>query len=155
MRILILLLLTLLLGLTPCGYTAQTCLPCNPLNRDSVEDCCDEPCLDDASTSFINCICQSIPRFDACTAGCEPTAAHCKLTKGCVDACRSTQSAFRAAYLKQVRRNIRGPETSTPSGCGPGDSKCNIGLRASRRIANACFAEGQRIDRKFCIDQVV
>ena len=151
-RAVALLLFALLFGWKRYGDAAQTCLPCNPLDKDSVEDCCDQSCLDDANDLFIGCVCQAIPRFDACTGGCQPTAGRCVLTQKCVGACRSKASAFRQSCLKEARRNIRAPEQSDPSGCGADNTKCNIGLRATRRIANACFAEGQKIDRQFCID---
>jgi len=151
-RAVALLLFALLFGWKRYGDAAQTCLPCNPLDKDSVEDCCDQSCLDDANDLFIGCVCQAIPRFDACTGGCQPIAGRCVLTQKCVGACRSKASAFRQSCLKEARRNIRAPEQSDPSGCGADNTKCNIGLRATRRIANACFAEGQKIDRQFCID---
>src|SRR2546430_1544549 len=83
--------------------------------------------LDDANDLFIGCVCQAIPRFDACTGGCQPTAGRCVLTQKCVGACRSKASAFRQSCLKEARRNIRAPEQSDPSGCGADNTKCNIG----------------------------
>lgn len=107
-----------------------SCLPGCDL-RHPTEACC-VPCVQDACTTYLDCLPGFDDTFEGCIDAIQPLGGHCALTLDQIHRCRGRRANWKRNCHRHLRSDMRG-------GCHEDSGlPCRIGSRAARRLCDFC-----------------